>query len=384
MTQAYLNTWNEYQEAVNALYAPPSTTEVAERGAGVPAVTELLGERSETVLARSEELREILADSLETENLSQRELAGLKLVAAAAYDLSVASDLLDVESTGPTGEVERSARSAVLASDVVRRVLDAPLEAGMLGLLESERAVLPNEPMAARAQLEATIATFLADIPQQAATMSQMAVAGVINLGGIPAQGAVSLAVQEILAHVPSGISLLVRRAAAMVVEAINKLWTAIGPQHESQARQQIVQWLDQFQQQRNMMVGVLNVLYETRRIGEETTGLVEAAPIGTTAAQYNQATQTLEALLDGYDKTKGVLEWTLRILALIKTPLLGAAPWGPLAAYSTYLGVLGYAIYSGGDYLDWYRTGNIAWLKRVQGLRTTVQRALSSGEQAK
>src|SRR5438309_5395053 len=140
MTQAYLNTWNEYQEAVNALYAPPSTTEVAERGAGVPAVTELLGERSETVLARSEELREILADSLETENLSQRELAGLKLVAAAAYDLSVASDLLDVESTGPTGEVERSARAAVLASDVVRRILDAPLEAGMLGLLESERA----------------------------------------------------------------------------------------------------------------------------------------------------------------------------------------------------------------------------------------------------
>ena len=193
-------------------------------------------------------------------------------MAAAAYDLSVASDLLDVESTGPTGEVERSARSAVLASDVVRRVLDGTIGSGHAWLIESERAVLPNEPMAARAQLEATIATFLADIPQQAATMSQMAVAGVINLGGIPAQGAVSLAVQEILAHVPSGISLLVRRAAAMVVEAINKL-----DGHRSAARAAgptaHVQWLDQFQQQRNMMVGVLNGRTRRGALGRKPRG---------------------------------------------------------------------------------------------------------------
>ena len=93
---------------------------------------------------------------------------------------------------------------------------------------------------------------------------------------------------------------------------------------------------------------------------------MVEAVSGGAIAAQYNKATQTLEALPSGYDKTSGVLEWMMRILALIKTPLPGATPWGPLAAYSTYLGVLGYAIYSGGDYLDWYRTGNIAWFKRV------------------
>ena len=63
-----------------------------------------------------------------------------------------------------------------------------------------------------------------------------------------------------------------------------------------------------------------------------------------------------------------------------------GCSPVGTSAAYSTYLGVLGYAIHSGGGPTTW--TGiareSIAWLKRVQGLRTTVQRALSSGEQAK
>ena len=381
-TNDYQNTWDQYQKAVRTLYEPPSASEVAERGTGILAVTELLDERSQTVITHSEELRQVLTNSLEGEDLSRRELAALKLVAAAAYDLSVASDLLDAESTGLTDERERGASNAVLASALVRQILDAPLEEGMFGLLERERAVLPNEPMAARVQLEATITTFLTDIPQQAATTSQAALAGVINLGVSPAQGTVSLALQEILAHIPSGISMLARRAATLVVEAINKLWTAISPQQESQARQQVLRWLSQFQQQRDIVINLLNKLYETQRIGEETTSLVKAAPEGTTAAQFNQATQTLEALLNGYDKTNGVLGWMLRILALIKTPLLGAPPWGPLAAYSTYLGVLGYAVYSGGDYLDWYRTGNIAWLKRVQGLRTTVEQALNSSKQ--
>jgi len=178
---------------------------------------------------------------------------------------------------------------------------------------------------------------------------------------------------------VPSGVSLIVRRGAALVVEAINKLWTAIGPQREAQAHQQITNWLDQLQRERATVVGLLDMLYEAQRIGEEASGLIAAAPTGTVAARYNQATLALEVLSHGYDQTSGILEWVLRILALVKGPLLAAAPWGPLATYSAYLGVLGYAIYSGGDYLDWYRTGNITWLDRVQGLRTAVKRALSS-----
>jgi hypothetical protein len=39
----------------------------------------------------------------------------------------------------------------------------------------------------------------------------------------------------------------------------------------------------------------------------------------------------------------------------------------------------LGYAVFSGGDYLDWYRTGGQEWLDRVKGLRTTVHGALET-----
>lgn len=39
--------------------------------------------------------------------------------------------------------------------------------------------------------------------------------------------------------------------------------------------------------------------------------------------------------------------------VGVCQDPLLAAAPWGTLALYATYLGLLGYAIYSGGDHLD-------------------------------
>lgn len=66
-----------------------------------------------------------------------------------------------------------------------------------------------------------------------------------------------------------------------------------------------------------------------------------------------------------------------MTVLGFVKTPVLAAVPWGPIGVHGTYLGVLAYAIFSGGDYLDWYRLGERAWLDRVAGLRTTVHTSL-------
>jgi hypothetical protein len=378
-SESFENAWEAYQGAVDELYnAPAEAIDTVDRSAG-EIYAERLDQRSDRVLARAEQVRSALASSLQTEDLGQRELAGLKLVAAAAYDLSVANDLLELERAGPTGEVERAARGAVLASDDLRSVLHAPLEEGMLSLLEVERSVLPNESQAARVQLEKTIASFLRDIPKDAGALSQTAVGGAIgtvaNLG--PVQNVASLAAQEILARVPHGLSFVARRAANLVVEAISKLQTAFGEEQEKQVRNQVSRWLGDILEERNPVIGLLDKLYETRRLSEETTKLVEAAPEGTEATRYNQATRELEELLARYSKTRSTLDWLMRILALASTPLLAAAPWGPAAVYTAYASVLGYAIYSGGDYLDWYRMGSREWLDRVEGLRTTVRRAL-------
>lgn len=374
-TQSYQESWKAYQDAVQELYAAP-TAGAAERSGG-QIYAQQLDERGATLTTRSAELRETLTTSLTSEALAERELAALKLLAAAAYDMSLAVDLIELEEIGPTDEPERSARSAILAADELRNVLDAPLEGGVSGLLEVERSVLPNEPEAARAILSEAVADFITYIPEDAADLSQTAVGGVANLGLGPMEGALSLASQEILARLPEGAGLIATRAAQLVTEAIRKLRAAIGEELEEQAREEVTGWLDDIQEERDTVTSLLDKLYETERIEEEVTAMLSQANLNG-VTQYNQAIRTLEGLMKGHAKSKNVLNWVMRILAFVKTPLLTAPPWGPLALYASYLGILTYAIYSGGDYLDWYRTGNYAWLDRVSGLRTTVRQALA------
>lgn len=373
---SFQEAWGAYQQAVNDLYTvPAAVAEKPERGEAIYA--EHLGVQGEVVAARAADVRQALAAGLQAASADQRELAALKLLATASYDLSVAGDILALEEAGPGEPPERSVRGDMLALSDLRSILEAPLEGGLSGLIEVERPALPDDPAAARALLEKTVARFLRDIPDDAAALSQSAVVamGTIGLGTL--QSAALLAGNEILARVPGGVSLIVRRVAGLVAEAILKLQTAIGPEQEQQIREQVLQWLDDLQKKRESVVGLLDKLYETGRISEEIKKLVAGAPASTEAKAYNQATQALEGLLAAYDKTRATLNGVLGVLTLVKTPLLAAVPWGPLAVTAAYAAILSYAIYSGGDYLDWYRTGQGVWLDRVPGLRATVQQAL-------
>jgi hypothetical protein len=246
-----------------------------------------------------------------------------------------------------------------------------------------ERGTLPRDPAAARAELDETINSYLEAIPRAAASLGQTAVAGLINVGFGPGREAATLLTQEILSHVPDGVSRLTRRAAQLAVEAVRKLMAALGPEQQSRALDQVRGWLDALQHQQAAVAGWLGTLYETKRLGQESHGFVAAAPASTAADRYNQATRGLDGLLAAYDSTHKVLEWELRIMAWIKPPLMAAVPWGPVVVYGVYASVLGYAVYSGGDYLDWYRVGDASWLDRVHGLRSTVRGALD-GDGAK
>jgi hypothetical protein len=376
--QAYQAAYDSYKEAIKHLYErPASAPQKAERSEREIYVDHL-GEVGEGVLARSEEVREALEANMQTEDLERRELAALKLLATATTDLSVAMDLLSLEESGPAAKPERGAQSAILASGEIRSILDAPMEGGMKGLLKVDRAALPQEPEAARSQLETTVSSFFTDILDDAASLGKLAVGGVADLGLGPAHGAASVAAQEILARVPNTLSFVARRAAGLVIEAIRKLYAAIGPEQQKEVQEKTAKWLEDIQSKEDMVVSLLNKLYETERIKEETKTLIDNAPQEVTAAAFNEATRTLEELTSRYGKTKGVLGGGLRVLAFAKAPLMAAVPWGPLAVYSVYLGVMGYAVYSGGDYLDWYRTGDREWLDRVKGVRSTVRQALS------
>ncbi len=375
--QSFQEAWSAYEEAIQDLYrAPTDVVAETERSAG-EIYMEKLQQRGDILAERSADVRTSLEASLQSDDLGQRELAGLKLIAAAAHDLSMASEMYALETAEPGAEVERGAFSAVLASPDLRGVLDAPMESGIMGLVEVERAALPADPAAARAELEKTIQDFLSEIPDEASGLSQKVIGGVINLGLGPAQAAASLAVQEILARIPEGLSLVARKAAVLVVEAIQKLRTAWGKEQEQQALDKVKEWLDKAKDNQDAITELLDSIYETQRIQEEVNLILKNAPATLPAAQFNQATQSLQDMLGSYGKTKGTLNVLMSVLAFAKTPLMTSVPWGPLAVYATYVGIFGYAVYSGGDYLDWYRTGKTDWLDRVKGLRATVRSTL-------
>lgn len=181
----------------------------------------------------------------------------------------------------------------------------------------------------------------------------------------VPAQLLVSLAAQEILARLPDAASSIMRHAAQLLVEAVRKLQNSLGEQAQTQVADQVPKWLEEIQKKRDTVSGLLDKLYETPRIGKVPRAFVKKAPDATGAEAFIQANQALEQLIDSCAKTKKILDGLLRVLALVKVPLMAAVPWGPMGVYATYASVLTYAIFSGADYLDAEQLSKWAWLDR-------------------
>jgi len=375
---SYPEAWESYRAAVRELYrAPQAAALESERSAG-QVYAEKLDQGGEAVVERAAGLRQALQPAVLSEDLDTRELAGLKLLAAAALDLSVAGDLLEMEAEEPDAAVERSAGSALLTARELVEVLEAPLEGGLSGLLETERSVLPLDPAAARQKLAEVCLDFLRTIPEQAADLSQKAVVGVANLGLGPAQMVASVAVQELGAMIPDGLSIIGKKAAALALEAIQKLRASLGEAQEQEIRKQAQGWFEQIQEKREAVASLLDKLYGTESLGQEVQVSVGAAPDSLQAAAFNSATKRLEELLGRYAKTKSTLDRVMTVLSLVKPALLPSVPWGPVVLYTSYLGLIGYSVFSGADYLDSPRFGQQNWLDRVQGLRSTVTKSLA------
>jgi len=394
--QPYQNTWAAYQEAVNTLYAAPPSGE--QTGFVTDTSSTLVPEQHiERVLASSAALRETLAYALQTDNQNQRELAALKLLATAGYDLAVSGDLLQAAATGSPGGLAQSARSAVLASDELRTILDAPLAEGMTGLLAAVAATPPADPLEAvrelreaealvptsvpgtpRTQLTTVITTYLADVSHSVTALSEAAIAGIKNLSLGTPEATTPVTSAAILARVPDRIAPIQRGAAQLAAEAIHKLWAATGVEQEEQFQQQVASWLRDLLSRRYTTESLLDHLYETQRIAAEMTELIEIRGATASTERYDQALQALRTLLRSYRKATAMLERLTHLLALIELPFLGAGSWGQFAVYAAYLAIFGYAIFNGGDYVDWYRTEGVIWPDRVQGLRETLRRELA------
>lgn len=366
-TQAYASALRDYRKAIDDVRKPAAGA--VERGGGGVSPS-----ASETALdwavQCSEELRNVLSSAVASGDPNMRDIAGLKLLAAAAYDLALAEDFITTgEAEGR--EIERSA-SAVFASPNLKAILDAPLDAtAMKSLAIVERAAFPTKPGPARDKLRDMVEPFIKDITENSARSVTTAVTSALNFGLGPLQAGLSAVTQEILANVPAGVSAFVRYAARLAQEAVRKLWEAFGQPEQEEIKSKTQDWFKDLLEKKNDAAALLDGLYQSVRLKEEVVAMIDTTKV-TEVGPFKKAADALDDLSARYANIMKTLGWVMRAVGWAKTPLLVVTPWGPLAAYGVYGGVLGYSIYAGGDYLDAARFDS-KWLNHVIGLRAVI-----------
>lgn len=379
-TTDYQAAWAGFQESVVALYEQPSAAMV-ERGEGDIARTGDWEDRAQRVIDQSQTLGRAAAQERGSDDPGRRELAGLQLLAGAAYDLSIANDLVRLdEEQMPPGLRERSATLPASMS-ALQPILAAPPEAGMHGLLLQTRgpdrgAEGPNDPALARAALQQAVGDALADIRDDAADAGQSVFVGLLELPLPPIKNAATVAVHEILDRIGDSVSAVIRKAVHLIVNAIDKLLEALGKEAQDEARKKAAEWIEDLKSG-TLFTTLVDRLYETERIQETITEQLEGGG-DLEAAAFNQASQEVTELATKYRMQKDTLGWVLRGLAWARAWILALEPWGPLAITAAYVVALGYVVYTGGDYVDWFRTGETGRLDFVPGVRQIVDRTLS------
>lgn len=364
--EAAQDAWVTYRQAIGELY---------QVGGPGRQDADLDSGRLDDVLGHSERLGVELAASMMLDDPAERELAGLKLLAAAAYDLAIAADIAAVDDDEPSDTADRAAANEVLTDPGLRAILDAPVGTGWSAIASAERGGRSTDPAEAAAELRTAVSEFLAEVPEKTAKACLVSAAGMLGLTDGLLHAAAVVSAREILTSVPEHTPRPLRRAAGLVVAALAKLVAAIGGSQLDEARAVAYEWLAEVKKAEDLMVaGLFGRLYEIARIEEEVDGLLKGAAGKASAADYNAGLEKMEELLARYDRTMKTVTWVLRAVSLVKVPLLGAVPWGPGALGACYLGAFGYIVCSGGDYVDWYRLGRADWLDRVPGCRSIVR----------
>ncbi len=329
------SSWAEYQRAVAALYEQPVADMVDAAEGDVPRATDL-EDRAQAVLDRSEELGQTAADNLASaDDPAQRELAELQLLAAAAFDLAVANDLVRRDAAVPDEVAERPPMLPGAVAEL-KAILDAPPSGGMPSLMEDalviDLSALPSDPQASKQALKGAASKAVTDIRDDAASGGETAFQGIVGIGTAPLQQATKVAIDGLLAALPEGISGLVRRAARLVVQAIDKVLKLLGEDAQDAAREKVAGWIENLQQG-TLFETLLDKLYETDRIQEEVNGLVDGASDTLDPDSYNTASQQVSELAGGFRKQRRVVSWVVRGLTFASGWVLPLVAWGPASS---------------------------------------------------
>lgn len=319
---------------------------------------------SPDLLAASQEVENAAAAHLASGDWDVRELAAQQLLVGAIADLAAAEELLRAEGVidePALGEDERSFGS------FTRSFADIIQADPAMGI----RAIYPPGESAVLAEVDlATVAEETVNsIADDAASMANHAVSGVVGLGPEAISGGLGKAADQWLTPVYDAVRGRVRWALKLVGKAVSKLLRLLGPL-EPMARKWLREKLEGIGQEQIVQFAV-NGLLGVAGVREEVLAHIRSGPSDTDLSGMKAG--ELEALSKRFGRYETIVDVAAKILAKVRGVLLALAGWVAAALAGLYGLLLLVAIWVAGDYLDWQRVEVGGSLDLVHGVRSIV-----------
>jgi hypothetical protein len=204
---------------------------------------------------------------------------------------------------------------------------------------------------------------------------SQDAVTGLLGLDTALLRQAAQLIhsdLGDLVARLGDQASLLVTKAVRFLLQAYDSLLAALGQDMASALRQQASAWIEQLQQG-NTVAHLLGAALQADVVRTRVAEVVGASQAPAEVLGQTQASvQALPGSFQARTKLAGQL---LAGIAVLKRIPAARLPMVELASAAVYISLLGYVVYTGGDYVDAPRLERIG---RVAGVRQVVETGLA------
>jgi hypothetical protein len=374
--QTYEEATQDYLARFRALRdAPPAKSRAITRGAAdIP--VETLIERASEIADVSASMVPLAKGYLEAPDPVVREGISGQLLAQAAAELQVATELLQIaagEAAGPAAPGTRAPRGATRAArganlreaiEGMEKAMAEPVSAGLVAPRRVRRGVrAADTPDAAKKAL------------QQAATVTSGAISQrVVEVGGdlafdlvfktewtavIESAGLLSKDIANLLDRVKEGASALIQRvmtvATKTVLNVFDKILALLGNDVEDEARRRIKEWLEQIQKAGKIALfeQLVGKLYRVDQLQAVLPAWLEK----TTAemGKINATTTDISALSDKFTVLIGRLNTVGDVIGLAKF-IQVQFPQVLVAVTAIRVVLLAVLVYAGYNYIGYQK----------------------------
>ncbi len=372
---------NDYQSAVAAyadelrnLFAPePAETRSAEPR---PASADTLAERADRLAERSADLLDQTASLLDDDDPTIRLGAEQSLLAQAAASLRVAEGLMAAEAAEEAAETRSAAGMAEPPGfDDLLALLETPLDVAGADVAAEPALTRGRAPEATREELVAAANAAIDQVLSGVGSFGQDAVAGLLGLDTALLKQAAQLVsgeLAELVARLGEQASLLAAKAVKFLLQAYDSLLAALGQDAASALRQQAAAWIEQMQQG-DSLAQLVGAALQADAVRSRVADLAAASQAP--AETFGAAQASVEALPGGFQARTKLSSQLLAGLAVLKRIPATRLPMVEVATAAVYIGLLGFVVYTGGDYVDAPRLERIG---RVPGVLQVVEAGLA------